>query len=73
MLLETIKWSDGHVTQSVVEDRGQGAVDCPSDDILAKIYRKIGAAELQFWQCEHCGKYAVFFDVCRACGIRPER
>ena len=73
LLLETVTWTDGKVTQSVVQDHGQGAVDCPSDDIMGKTYREIGTAEEQFWYCEHCGKFAVFFDVCRECGIRPER
>ena len=41
MLIETTWWNDGAITRDVIEDTGQGAVDCPTDSIQSVVYQPL--------------------------------
>lgn len=38
-LIEVTIWSDDTTTERLVDDKGQGAVDCPSDNVKAIYYK----------------------------------
>jgi hypothetical protein len=39
IFIECTIWADGEETEREVDDIGQGAIDCPSDDRVAVYYK----------------------------------
>jgi hypothetical protein len=48
-LIEVTIWSDDTTTERLVDDKGQGAVDCPSDNVKA-IYYKYPSEEFDWYK-----------------------